>query len=348
MTTRILQSGRLVLILFLGQALLLPGLTASETAPVKNRVITIATIGAKPISIDPDTEPQKVVDAMIAHWKRKFEQVLPDQPDLIVVPEACDRPSGFSQEKQLQYFAVRKDHVQEFFARTAEENHCYIIYSARREMPDGSWRNSSVLIDRSGKIAGIYNKNHPTIGEMDSGILCGREAPVIQCDFGTVAMAICFDLNFDEIRLQYAKAQPDLILFSSMYHGGMMQEYWAYSCRSHFVGAIAGSGTFSEIRDPLGRILASSTNYFDYAVATVNLDCRVAHLDYNWGKLSALKAKYGPDVEISDPGCLGAVLITSKHSDKSVDDMVQEFGIELLDDYFERALAYRQKPGNME
>ena len=321
--------------------------TAGET-PKSKRVITIATIGSGPLSVGADTDPARVVKLMIAHWQRKFAQVLPDKPDLIVVPEVCDRPGGLSPERQRQYYQVRKSQVQDFFAKVARENGCYIVYAAHRRLPDGTRRNSSVLIDRKGRVAGVYNKNHPTIGEIDNGILCGRDAPVIECDFGRVAMAICFDLNFDELRLKYAKAKPDLILFSSMYHGGLMQAYWAYSCRCHFVGAIAGRGTFSEIRDPLGRVVASTTNYFDYAVATVNLDCALAHLDYNWERLRKLKARYGPKVDISDPGCLGSVLITSHYPETTVDEMIREFDIELLDDYFDRALAHRHQPGNME
>jgi len=194
---------------------------------------------------------------------------------------------------------------------------------------------------------GVYNKNHVVIEETtESGILCGREAPVFDCDFGRVAFAICFDLNFDELRLKYAKARPDLIVFSSMYHGGLMQAYWAYSCRAHFVGAI--SGLPCEIRDPQGDVIASSTNYFDFVVADVNLDCCLAHLDYNWSRLRAMKAKYGPKVTIKDPGFLGSVLITSEHETVTADEMVREFEIELLDDYMARALAHRHTPGNME
>ena len=314
----------------------------------KKGFVKIATIGSGPAEVVANAEPQKAVEKMIAHWQREFAQVLPDRPDLIVVPEACDRPGGFSAEKLQEYYRVRKDQVQSFFSRTARENNCYIVYSAYRLMPDGTQRNSSVLIDRKGNVAGVYNKNHPTISEMEGGTLCGKEAPVIECDFGRVAMAICFDLNFDELRLKYAKSKPDLIIFSSMYHGGQMQGYWAYSCRSHFVGAIAGRATPSEIRDPLGQVVASNTNYFDFAVATVNLDCALVHLDYNWERLRKLKAKYGPKVKISDPGCLGSVLVASEHETISVDDMIKEFEIERLDDYFARSLTYRQKPGNME
>lgn len=314
----------------------------------KKGYVTIATIGSGPASVADDAKPQKVVEKMIAHWKRQFAQVLPDRPDLIVVPEACDRPGGFGAEKLREYYKIRKDQVQQFFARTARENKCYIIYSAYRVMPDGSRRNSSVLIDRKGNVAGIYNKNHPTIGEIENGTLCGKEAPIIECDFGRVAMAICFDLNFDELRLKYAGSKPDLIIFSSMYHGGLMQSYWAYSCRCHFVGAIAGKETRSEIYNPLGQVVASNTNYFNFAVATVNLDCALVHLDYNWDRLRKLKARYGPKVRITDPGCLGSVLISSEHETISVDEMIKEFEIELLDDYFARSLAYRHKPGSME
>jgi predicted amidohydrolase len=314
----------------------------------KKSYVRIATIGPRPVSVASDADPQKIVDKMIAHWRGRFAQVLPDRPDLIVVPEVCDRPSGLGDEELRAYYRVRKDQIQKFFAEVARKNKCYIVYPAHRELSDGTRRNSSVLIDRKGNVAGVYNKNHPTIGEMEKGILCGKDAPVIDCDFGRVAMAICFDLNFDRLRLKYAESKPDLIIFSSMYHGGLMQAYWAYSCRSHFVGAIAGKGTFSEIRNPLGQVVGSNTNYFDYAVATVNLDCALVHLDYNWERLRKLKAKYGPEVEITDPGCLGSVLVSSEHPTVSADEMIKEFEIELLDDYFARSLAHRLKPGHTE
>ena len=126
----------------------------------KKSCVKIATIGSRLLPLEPETEPQKVVAKMIAHWRSKFAEVLPDKPDLIVVPEACDEPAGFSLDKRLKYYRVRKNQVRDYFARVAKENNCYIVYSAVREMEDGSWRNSSVMLDRKGNISGIYNKNH--------------------------------------------------------------------------------------------------------------------------------------------------------------------------------------------
>jgi hypothetical protein len=314
-------------------------LTITVTAKAE-KVITVATIGNAPESIKAGNK-QDLVNNVIAFWEKELAQVLPDKPDLIVLPEFCDL-SGEGEE----YLRVRKDQVLNYFEAVAARNHCYIAFGMKREEKPGLWRNSCVVIDRLGKIAGIYNKNFPTIQEMEGGIKACNEAQLIQCDFGKVAVVICYDLNFDELRLKYAGEKPDLIIFSSMYHGGVAQSMWAYTCRSWFVGSVYRQ-TPSEIRNPMGDVVASSTNYFDYTVARINLDCRLVHLDYNWNKLTALKEKYGPSVTVSDPGKLASVLVTSNDSKISVDQMIKEFGIELLDDYLNRARAVRLSGENL-
>lgn len=305
------------------------------------RYMKIATIGAVPPPYR-DGEPDGYwVDAMIRHWRSEFEQVLPDGPDLIVVQEACDRPSGFPRERVAAYYDSRGSRVQELFAETARENRAYVVYSAVRRDGDRRFRNSSVLLDRDGQVAGVYDKNHPTIPEMEQpGVVPGTRATTVDCEFGRVGFAVCFDLNFHPIREQYVEAAPQLILFSSMYHGGLMQSYWAYSCRAYFAGAICGMP--SEIRNPYGGVVAASTNYRDYAVATLNLDYCVAHLDFNQGKLTRLKREYGSRVTIYDPGFVGSVMISSEDPELSAVEMARHLDIELLDDYFARSLRARE------
>jgi len=94
--------------------------------------------------------------------------------------------------------------------------------------------------------------------------------------------------------------------------------------------------------------LATSTNYYQPVTHTVNLDCVVAHIDFNGAAFTALKKKYGPDVTIFDPGKLGCVLITSESKTVSIQEMVAEFEIELIDDYFERSLAHHHDAANRE
>jgi hypothetical protein len=304
------------------------------------KYITVATIGNTP-SLDRTQEPQKLVDQVIAFWQRELAHVLHDKPDLIVLPEICDL-SGAGEE----YLRVRKNQVLDYFASVAKENNCYLGFGTIRDDATGLRRNSFIILDRQGRIAGIYDKNFPTIGEMEKGIVASNEVPVFELDFGRVAVAICFDLNFDELRERYVKEKPDLILFSSMYHGGFVQSLWAYTCRSFFVGSIY-RGTPSEIRNPLGDVVATSTNYTNYAVARINLDSELVHIDFNSSRYRALKEKYGPGVTISDPGKLGCVLLTSEHENVSVRQMIKEFNIELLDDYFSRVRNVRFQEGNM-
>ncbi len=304
--------------------------------------VRISTIGARAASGNPGTG-QAAVDRMIAYWKGRFSQVLPDRPDLIVVPECCDRFPAHSAEECPIYYRNRGHQIGDYFASVARENRCYVTYPALREMPDGTWRNSVELFDRKGESMGFYNKNFPVITETTgSGVLAGREAPLFECDFGRVGCAICFDLNFDGIRQKYVESKPDVILFSSMYHGGLMQEYWAYSCRAHLVTAICGLP--SRIISPVGEPIVSTTNYFDFITHAVNLDCKVAHLDFNGEKLRAMKDKYGPNVSIFDPGYLGSVLISSETDDVTSDELIAEFGIELLDDYMARSIAHSNDP----
>ncbi len=280
-----------------------------------------------------------LIARMQQHWASELQTVLCDKPDLILLPEACDRYCTFTPEQRLQYYEARGDKMLQFFQEVAKKHHCYIVYSAARKMQDGTYRNSSQLIGRSGAVEGIYNKNCLVDCEItQSKMLCGKEAPVFQCDFGTVGCVICFDLNFEEVLAQYQRTRPELLLFSSMYHGGYLQKHWAYMCRSYFVGAPAALP--ASVINPVGEEIARTTNYCTHKTVKINLDYAVVHLDNNWPKMLAAKQKYGADLELFDPGFLGAVLLTYHGNMCTINDILAEFDIVLLDDYWQKERAY--------
>lgn len=314
------------------------------------RKVKISSLGKQPprFPLEEKTNYEGLVEDMIRFWKAQVEQVLPDRPDVIVLPENFDRYWGTPREVLLPYRKTLGNRMLNEMRQIARDNKCYIVHSSSLEESDGTWRNAAVMIDRSGEVMGQYNKNHTVVTEIDNGILCGADTPIMKCDFGTVGFAICFDLNFDELRLKYKALHPDLIVFPSMYHGGLMEAYWAYSCRTHFVGCTGVDTLPNEFYSPVGNLLASSTNYYQAITHTINLDCVVAHIDFNGGKFIELKKKYGPDVTIFDPGLLGCVLITSESETVSIQQMVAEFEIELLDAYFERSLAHHHDAANRE
>lgn len=311
------------------------------------RRVRVSAIGLRPIEFPKGTSYEDMVQGEWDYLYNYISQVLSDRPDLIVLNEACDRPVGITMEERKAYYGVRGNKILEKMRETARENKVNIAYSACIQMEDKTYRNCTIFIGREGEIRGTYNKNYLVIAEYTNGeILYGKEAPVIEMDFGTVGGIICFDLNYMELLERYEKARPELLVFSSMYHGGHVQSHWAYTCRSWFVGAV--SGLPCNVLNPLGISEASSTNYYPYVTHDINLDYAVVHLDENWAKLNALREKYGKEVKVFDPGQIGAVLITSESDTVSAMDMVKEFDIELLDHYFERSIAARYIPGRME
>ncbi|GAA3413502.1 carbon-nitrogen hydrolase family protein [Paenibacillus hodogayensis] len=304
------------------------------------KYIKISCLGPQPYRIDQAVPYPEAVEMMAAHWQRELDRVLPDRPDLIVVPEACDRPYQHPIEKRNAFYRTRGNRIRDLFAENAKRHQCYITYPAHIEMPDGTWRNSVQLIGRDGEIVGFYHKNHLVPSEQsDGGMTYGQDVPLVETDFGRVAFAICFDLNFEELRLQVEKLQPDLIVFPSMYHGGLMQSYWAYSCRAFFAGAVASLPC--TIVSPTGETVATTTNYYHFVTATVNLDSAIIHIDDNGSKFKEIKDRYGTEVKIHDPGLLGSVLLSSESDRFTVQDVIDEFGLVRLSEYFDNCRQHR-------
>jgi predicted amidohydrolase len=308
----------------------------------------VSCLSGPPVAVRREEGWGAAVKLVAETWTERLEQVTCDRPDLIVLPEVCDRPvaiSGdrpFGRAEMADYYRERGDSMRDLFSAAADEHHCLIAYSAIREDDQGRLWNSTQLLGRDGAVIGAYDKNHLVIEEnSESGICYADAMPIFETDLGRVACAICFDLNFDELRDQCAAARPDLILFSSMYHGSFVQQQWAYSARAYLASAICSPAP-SAVISPVGEILASSTNYFSRVTTRINLDYVVIHLDYNRAKFPAIKAKYGPAVDIHDPGLLGSVLLTSESEEITAADVVAEFELELLDDYFARARAHRR------
>lgn len=306
---------------------------------VKLALLSQPALAHSPYSDDLESKVQE----MMTYLQQNLDRVLPDSPDLIVVPEACDRFPSFTMEQRKKYYRYRGDRIRDFYREVARKNRCNIAYSACRFLPEEErlpFRNSTQLIDRNGDIVGIYDKNHLVPAELNEGeIAYGTEAPVFELDFGRVACAICFDLNFDELMHRYAAQKPDLIVFSSMYHGGLSQEYWAYGCRSFFAGAICNDQ--SRILNPFGETVAASTNYYPFVTGKINLDYALVHIDRNEPKFFAAKQKYGDRLVIHDPGHIGAVMLSYEGTDRTVWDIIREFGIFSLDDYFAECRAHK-------
>ncbi len=112
----------------------------------------------------------------------------------------------------------------------ARKHRLFIVWPRLEYDPVRNLRNTSVLVGRDGELVGRYDKMFPTIPELEKGVIPGTVAPAFETDVGLVGLMICFDLNFPEVRVALKQSKPDLVLFSSMYRGGLQAQRLPTSC----------------------------------------------------------------------------------------------------------------------
>jgi predicted amidohydrolase len=268
-----------------------------------------------------------------------LEQAAVDRPDIACLPETftglgCGHADWFASAEPVP------GPTTEAVGAVAKRHGMWVVCPVVERRGDHTY-NAAVLLDRRGEVAGIYHKIHPTISEIQQGITPGTEAAVFETDLGRIGCAICFDLNFRDVIEGLAAGDAELIFFPSMYRGGLQLSIWAHDYGVHIVSATPGEG--SAIVDPLGRVLVQSSGYQKILSRVLNLDRRLLHIDENYKKWPAIKAKYGAGVEIDVATPEAVFALISHLPDVTADDIVRDFELELRDDYFRRANMVREE-----
>ena len=307
-----------------------------KNVKIVRRPITVSVIGEDLLSLKPDEKP--TVEAMIEYWIGMMDREIANQPDLIVLPEICDVWRGITKEEKNAWLDLRGDRILKAFQAYAKKYHAYLIYPTYRDGSDGHRRNCSILIDREGDVVAIYDKVYPTVRDLGNGVLPGVAPVIAETDFGRLGFAICFDLNFWDLLDKYAALRPDVIAFSSYYHGDFMLQVWAYKCQAHLIASTIGR-LEKNVVTPCGTYQRTERNYFRTFCEKVNTNCRVVHLDFNWDKLMAARSKYGRDLRIDTAGSVGAITLYSENPAIPIDDIIKEFEIETWDQYYARSRA---------
>jgi predicted amidohydrolase len=117
----------------------------------------------------------------------------------------------------------------------ARQHKMIVVWPRLEYDPVRKIRYTSILVGRDGEVIGRYDKMFPTIPELEKGVIPGTVAPVFETDFGLVGLLNCFDLNFPEVRVALKQSKPDLVVFSSLYRGGLQAQALAYELRSFVV-----------------------------------------------------------------------------------------------------------------
>ena len=250
--------------------------------------------------------------------------------DIIVLPETW---RGDQLVETLEGESITE------LSKLAKRHKTYIISPI--ELKDGKNRfNSAVLIDRKGKVVGRYDKVYPYWSEfelnppVDPGL---SGAPVFETDFGKIGMAICFDANFPEVWQALKDKGAEVVFWSSAYSAGTQLQ--AYSLLHHYYIVTSTYSGDCQVYDITGkRIIDKKSDDVTIVRATLDLDRKIYHTNFNMGKLDKLLKTHGKEVEKEVYMEREAwFVLRSKKPGVQASLLAEEFEMEELTDYQNRS-----------
>jgi predicted amidohydrolase len=217
--------------------------------------------------------------------------------ELVVLPESAT--TGFtpdcSTEELWDLVSEIPGPVTEPVQAVARDLGVYVVLGTYERGPErGTVYNSSVLIDRSGEVAGVYRKTHPFCTEhVDGGgwVTPGTTVTVCDTDLGRIGMIICFDGDYPELsRIQAVQGAEVICRPSALLRSADIWELTsrarAYDNHVFVVGANAtgvdAAGVLyfgnSHIVTPTAHIVAKAASHEGWVSARLDPETALASL----------------------------------------------------------------------
>lgn len=288
----------------------------------------LTTVSWGPASPAEGTDP---VESNVSQAIETIDMAAQDGGDLICLSEAFAH-RHMPKPEALERAEPVPGPITGRIGEAARRHDCYVV-AGMYERAGGRVYNAAVLIDRKGKVAGVYRKMFPTPGEIEDGITPGTEAPVFETDFGRVGMAICWDLHFPrEVCWPMAERGVQLICWPSMYAGGFQLRMWAYLSGAYVISAWPGQ--VCEIVDMNGYPLATTNYGYPIASADVNFEREVFLRCTGRAKWHEIRERYGDRITMELMHAQGTFSIASEDDELTVAEIAEEFGLDRRVPYY--------------
>ncbi len=255
--------------------------------------------------------------------------------DLILLPETFRGQDENSQET-LDGPTVLA------LSQLAAKHSTYIVVPIDRK--DGNRRlNSSVVLDRRGKIVAVYDKLYPFwVDEFTRRppVQPGQAVTVIPTDFGRLGIAICFDVNWAPLWQRLSDLGAELVVWSSAYSAGRTLQARAIDFSYYIMSAtwVPDCLVFDIDGTQLLYDKANSAN-FNVTHFTFDLDRCIFHQDLNLpDRLAKLLKERGDDVAqekwLPMEGCF---VLKARHPGASARALARQYGLEERRPYLNRS-----------
>jgi predicted amidohydrolase len=256
--------------------------------------------------------------------------------DIIVLPETF-LGQDVCTEESLDGPSVRT------LSKLAQKHRTYIVCPIDRHDATGRF-NSSVLLDRRGEIACVYDKIHPYWpGEYqkDPVVSPGESIAVCDTDFGRIGLAICFDVNWPEQWRAMADRGAELVIWPSAYSAGRALQ--AHAIQNHYYILSSTWCPDCSVYDIDGELIAFDQNSrgggLNVTRATLDLDRCIFHFDLNdAGPLQSLLRDRSDDVmEDKRLPREAWFILKAKRAGCSARELAALYGLQELRSYINRS-----------
>ena len=199
--------------------------------------------------------------------------------DLVILPEEADIIAGWDPGK----YRLEEHPVFTAYHEAAARSQIGLVASLSAKAGD-RFANTGFLLDREGKLVGVYRKKHPAPTEeaiLTEPAVPGDPFPVFDFEGLKLGIAICMDIHFPEMFRIYGLKGADLVCMPNMYldyTGDMLESlekaraidsgmYFAmsrYITRPFLAGKNMG---YAKVVAPDGRIICSTAHRPGVAIA---------------------------------------------------------------------------------
>lgn len=260
----------------------------TENAIPIERELTVSVIQINASDRDKEGNIQKILDFLDVAGRRGS--------DLVVLPETF---TGTGLGDSETYKAIAEEipgPTTDRLAAKATEYGMTIIGSLYERGEDGAVHNTAPVIGPSGEIMTTYRKTHlfdpqsrpdiPRVRESDK-VTAGVELVMTETNQCKIGVAICSDLRFPELFLDYALKGAEIVVVPTAFLAPRA-DHWEFLLRARATDNqyfVIGSGMFgtldtapigfvgrSMVVDPWGVPLAQAPDRECCITTTINLD----------------------------------------------------------------------------
>jgi predicted amidohydrolase len=251
--------------------------------------------------------------------------------DVIALPELC-RGQNDKSEEDLRGPTVTT------MAALAKKYKTYIVCPIDRRNKNLRL-NTVVLLDRSGKVACVYDKVFPYWSEYDvhPSVDVGEDAQVYRADFGLLGFATCFDVNVPEVWKRLSDKGAEVVIWPSAYSAGTSLQ--AHAINHHFyIVSVTQTGDCLAYDLTGEKLFYKKSEKVNVATVTLDLDRGIYHQNFNIPKRDKLLKEHPEDVEQEKWMELEQwFVLKAKRPGVSARELAKQYGLEELRHYLDRS-----------